>query len=154
MKGNEKPVGTSCLPAVMAVLALGLCIPQRVVAQVSPQGNQTYGTFGDRTLGQSFVPRPSTFGGGIQTGASGNFLYLGRSDGSAAFATPWRQNETGVVGPGPAGPPASNAAFSRRNRPRRSIILPELQAIPDPGPSVFPETNGQEGRSPAEPPLA
>ena len=152
MKGNEKPVETSCVLALMAVFALGLCIPQMVVAQASPQGNQAHGTFGDRTLGQSFVPRPSTFGGGIQTGPSGNFLYLGRSDGSAAFATPWRKNDTGVLVPGSAGQPASNAAFSPQSSAPQ-YNLPEIQAIPDFALPSFPETNGREGTSPAQPAL-
>ena len=152
MKGNEKPVGTSCVLALMAVLALSLCIPQSVVAQASPQGNQTHGTFGDRTLGQSFVPRPSTFGGGIQTGPGGNFLFLGRSDGSAAFATPWRQNDTGVVGPSPAGQPPLNTVLSPQSS-APEYNLPEIQAILDLAPPSFPETNGREGTSPAEPVL-
>ena len=35
---------------LLAALALSLCNPQIVTAQVSPQGNVTHGTFGNRTL--------------------------------------------------------------------------------------------------------
>ena len=77
MKGDETMDRKRCTLALMAVLALGLCKLQMVVAQVPPQGNQNYGTFGNRTLGQSLVPAPSTFGGGIQTAPGGSFLFLG-----------------------------------------------------------------------------
>ena len=92
MKGDETMDRKRCTLALMAVLALGLCKLQMVVAQVPPQGNQNYGTFGNRTLGQPLVPAPSTFGGGIQTAPGGSFL--GRSDGSPASATPGLQNST------------------------------------------------------------
>ena len=136
--------------ALLAVVALGLCKPPLVVAQVSTQGSVVHGTFGDRTLGQSFVPRPSTFGGGVQTGPGGSFLFLGRSDGSAAFVTPWRQNDTGVVVPGSAAQPPPNATILPP-LPVPEYNSPELQIIPDLGPLVFPETNGREVTGPAEP---
>jgi hypothetical protein len=85
-------------------------VPAQGGTQFSAQGGTVYGTFGSRTLGQSFVPSPSTFGGGIQTSPTGSFLYAGRTDGSAAFATPWRQFNAGAAGPaaqpayGTAGP--------------------------------------------------
>ena len=97
-----------CTLALMAVVALSLCKLQMVVAQVPPQGNQNYGTFGNRTLGQPLVPAPGTFGGGIQTAPGGSFL--GRSDGSPASATPRLQNNTGVLAPNAAAQPALNAA--------------------------------------------
>ena len=76
--------------------------------QVMPQGYQTYGTFGYRTLGQSFVPSLSTFGGGIQTGPGGNFLSVGRSAGSAMFGTPLGQAGQQGAGGTPAAQPALN----------------------------------------------
>ena len=73
-------------------------VPAQGGTQFSAQGGTVYGTFGSRTLGQSFVPSPSTFGGGIQTSPTGSFLYAGRTDGSAALATPWRQFNAGAAG--------------------------------------------------------
>jgi hypothetical protein len=83
---------TLILASIVAV-----SLPQMAMAQVSAQGGQAYGTFGYRNLGQSFTPSPSTFGGGIQVGAGGNFLYAGRTNGPSAFATPWRQVDTNVL---------------------------------------------------------
>jgi hypothetical protein len=45
--------------------------------------------FYNPSFGQSFAPRPSGFGGGIQTGPSGNFLSAGRPGGATAFVAPW-----------------------------------------------------------------
>lgn len=45
--------------------------------------------FYNPSFGQSFAPRPSGFGGGIQTGPSGNFLSVGLPGGVAAFVAPW-----------------------------------------------------------------
>jgi hypothetical protein len=73
--------------ALAAVLALGFCEPQMVAAQ----NNQTYGTFGNRTLGQSFVPYAGSFGGGIQTSPNGSFLSVGRSNGGMTVAAPAAQ---------------------------------------------------------------
>ena len=126
----------------MAVLALGLCELQMVVAQVPPQGNQNHGTFGNRTLGQPLVPAPSTFGGGIQTAPGGSFL--GRSDGSPAFATPGLQNSTRVPMPNAAVQPALNAAFSPQS-PAAECDAPELPSITNSAPLSFPETSGPEG---------
>ena len=99
MKGDETVDRKRCTLALMAVLALGLCKLQMVVAQVPPQGNQNYGTFGNRTLGQPLVPAPSTFGGGIQTAPGGSFL--GRLDGSPASATPGRRTVRACPRPTP-----------------------------------------------------
>lgn len=87
---------------------LTLSTPPTVAVQVMPQGYQTYGTFGYRTLGQSFVPSLSTFGGGIQTGPGGNFLSVGRSAGSAMFGTPLGQAGQQGAGGTPAAQPALN----------------------------------------------
>jgi hypothetical protein len=65
---------THCLMALVGTLALIFCESQIVDAQALPPSNQTYGMFGNRALGQPLVPGHSTFGGGIQTGPSGNFL--------------------------------------------------------------------------------
>ena len=148
MKGNEKMVRKSCALALMAVLALSLCKPQIIVAQappqaqVPPQGNQYYGTFGNRTLGQPLVPAPSTFGGEIQTAPGGSFL--GRSDGSPASATPGLQNNTGVHAPNAAAQPALNAAVSPQS-PAAERDAPELPSITNLAPLSVPETNGPEG---------
>ena len=131
-----------CTLALMAVLALSLCKLQMVVAQVPPQGNQNYGTFGNRTLGQPLVPAPSTFGGGIQTAPGGSFL--GRSDGSPASATPGLQNNTGVPAPNAAAQPALNAAVSPQS-PAAERDAPELPSITNSAPLSVPETNGPEG---------
>jgi hypothetical protein len=53
--------------------------------------------FGNRTLGQPLTPRPSTFAGGIQITPGGSFLYLGRANGSAAFATPWQHIDPDII---------------------------------------------------------
>jgi hypothetical protein len=82
-----------------------------VVAQVSYRNGLSYqgGMFGDRTLGQSLSPRPSTFGGQIQTAPSGAFLYIGNQGTAGGFATPWRQIDPLVVlesvSPPPGGRP-------------------------------------------------
>jgi hypothetical protein len=150
MKSDEKVVWNNCALGLLAVLALGLCKPQMVVAQVAPQGNVTHGTFGNRTLGQSFVPRPSTFGGGIQTGATGSFLYLGRPDGSTAFAaTPWRRIDPAVLAQASGATPAAQPALYGAPSPQ-SPALRELPTNPEFAPASFPETNGWEGMSPAE----
>jgi hypothetical protein len=123
------------------------------VAQVSSQGGETHGMFGDRTLGQSFVPRPGNFGGGIQTGSSGNFLYSGRPDGSSAFATPWRRIGPDVlqlaVGAGPAAQQGPPVALSPQS-PAPEYNLPELLTILGLAPASLPEATGWEGTSPAE----
>ena len=131
-----------CTLALMAVLALSLCKLQMVVAQVPPQGNQNYGTFGNRTLGQPLVPAPSTFGGGIQTAPGGRFL--GRSDGSPVSATPGLQNSTRVPTPNAAAQPALNAAVSPQS-PAAERDAPELPSITNSAPLSVPETNGPEG---------
>ena len=146
MKGGKMAALKSCVLALTAALALNLCGSPMLLAQ-SPQGSVTYGTFGNRTLGQSFVPQPRTFGGGIQTGASGNFLYLGRPDGVAAFATPWRQTD----------PAALELAFglTRTAQPTPNAAVPPQSSAPaynGPGPPAsaglavpsFPGTNGWE----------
>ena len=131
-----------CTLALTAVLALSLCKLQMVVAQVPPQGNQNYGTFGNRTLGQPLVPAPSTFGGGIQTAPGGSFL--GRSDGSPASATPGMRNNTRVPAPNAAAQPALNAAVLLQS-PAAERDAPELPSSTNLGPLSVPETNGSEG---------
>jgi hypothetical protein len=147
----------SCTSAMMTVLALSLCKLQMVVAQVPPaaaravppqsvatDGNQHYGTFGNRTLGQPLVPAPSTFGGGIQTAPGGSFL--GRSDGSPASASPGPQNNT----PNAVAQPALNAAVSPQS-PSAERDAPELPSITNLAPLSVSETNGPDGtvRTPA-----
>ena len=108
-----------CLAALTAVLAFGLCQPQRGVAQVSPQGNQSPGMFGNaapgmfgnRTLGQPLVPGRSKFGGGIQTSPSGSFLYIGRPDG-------WNHLRHALAADRPG-----HARASPRRQPRRAAGL-------------------------------
>ena len=156
MKGNGKAWGRCCSLAVLAALVVSLCKPQMLTAQVSTQGYQSYGMFGSRTLGQPLVPRPSTFGGGIQTSTNGSFLYIGRPNGVAQFATPWRQADMSapqpVVGPSPAAQSALNATASPQS-PAPEYNLSDLQAIQDLVLPSFPEMNGREGASPAEPAL-
>ena len=139
--------------ALMAVLALSLCEPQMLLAQVPPQGNESRDAFGARTLGKPLAPRPSKFGGGIQTGASGNFLYRGRADGSGAFAAPWRQADAAMleqtIGARAAEQPAPHFVVSPQT-PAPEYNVPELPTIPESAPSLFPETNGWEGTSPVE----
>ncbi len=102
------PGGFAVLPLSMPPLVAG-----QATVQVVPQSNQTYGTFGYRTLGQSFVPSPATFGGGIQTGPEGGFLSVGRSDGSAMFTTPGPQiGQQQAAGGTPAAQPALNPSLS------------------------------------------
>jgi hypothetical protein len=150
MRGGEEVVRKSCLLALTAVLAMGLGGPSMALAQLLSQGNQVYGTFGNQTLGQPFVPRRSTLVGGIQTGPSGNFLFLGRPDGSTAFAPmPWRHIDPGLL---------QEAADA--TRPGQSLLNavpsaaapvpvnnpPQVPAVP----SAAPETSGLEGAGPAE----
>ena len=135
---------------LLAALALGLCNPQIVIAQVSPQGNVTHGTFGNRTLGQPFVPRPSTFGGGIQTGPTGNFLFLSRPDGSAAFAAPWRQFDPTTIEQAAAMLAAQPAPTTAASPPATTVEnrVPEFSAVPGSALPLLSDTNGQEGMAP------
>ena len=137
-----------CAMALIAVLALSLCKPQMIMAQVPPQGNQNSGTFGNHTLGQPLVPTPSTFGGGIQTAPGGSFL--GRSDGSPALATPRQQNNTGVPVPSAAAQPAPSAAALPQSR-AADQNPPELQAVPGSAPPSVSETNRPPAASRSNP---
>jgi hypothetical protein len=141
-----------CTLALMAFFSLGLCKPMMVVAQVPPaaaapavpvqsvaaDGNQNYGTFGNRTLGQPLVPAPSTFRGGIQTAPGGSFI--GRLDGSPASAAPGPQNNT-LNG---AAQPALKAAISPQSLPV-DRDAPELPSITNSAPLSGPNANAPEG---------
>ncbi len=146
-------VRTSCVLALTAVLGLSFYKLPTVAAQVFPQGNVAYGTFGSRTLGQPLVPRPGTFGGGVQTGPGGNFLYLGRADGSAMFATPWRHIDPDVLLPvlvaSPAEQPAPNAVVAPQSpAPQFSAAQPSIN--PDFVAGLLSETSGGEGTGASE----
>ena len=140
MQGDKNTLRITC-GLLLAVLALGLGEPRMAAGQVSPQGTVTHGTFGTRTLGQPLTPRPSTFGGGVQTSPGGSFLYLGRADGAAMFATPWRHIDADLLQPVVAASPAAQPGLNGVAGPQ----LPAPQAAPAP-----PETNGEPGMSPAE----
>ena len=60
----------------MATLAVFLLLGTQSLslAQWSENKVTVRGMFGDRAMGDSFKPRPSTFGGTLQRGPSGNFL--------------------------------------------------------------------------------
>ena len=73
------------LAVLVAVVLSGFGLAQTAAAQTARQG----GMFYNPSFGRSFQPRPSGFGGGIETGASGNFLYPTRGNGTG-FAAPWR----------------------------------------------------------------
>ncbi len=88
--GDEK------LHFAMAAAAIVLGVGSMVLAQ-TPQGPVYYSSFYNLSLGRSFVPPPSGFGGGIQTGPTGNFLYLGRTDGAVDIGTPWRRPQIEAV---------------------------------------------------------
>jgi hypothetical protein len=135
-------VRKNCALTLMAVLALSLCKPQMIVAQVPPQSNQNYGTFGNRTLGKPLVPAPSTFGGGIQTAPGGSFL--GRSDGSPAPGTPGLQNNTRAPAPNGAAQPALNVVVLPQS-PAAERDAPELPYITNLAPLSVPVTNAPEG---------
>jgi hypothetical protein len=130
-KGNEKMDMKSFTLALMAVLALSLCKPRMVVAQVI-QGSQNYGTFGNRTVGQQPVPTPSTMFG-AQTAPGGKFISPGQSNGSAAQ-------------------PAPNVTVSPRS-PAAEHNAAKLPAMPNSAPLSLPETNGPEGAIRTEPAL-
>jgi hypothetical protein len=130
-----------CQAALLGVVVITFCNRQFILAQSFYQGNRyrgqtsgpSTGMFGNRTLGQSFIPAASTFGGGIQTGASGNFLYIGRSDGSAAFASPWRQIDTGALDRAngrPDAPSAPNIVFNAAPLQQSSAPGQNLQVMP------------------------
>jgi hypothetical protein len=74
------------LIAVATALVLASCDIRPAVAQTAYPG----GAFGPRVLGQSLAPQPNRFGGGVQLGAGGNFMYLGRPNGATSFV-PWQQ---------------------------------------------------------------
>jgi hypothetical protein len=136
---QKASAGQQSPAAVGGIAGLPFGTPQLIGGQTTiyaaPQGIQTYGTFGNQTLGLSFVPSPSTFGGGIQTSPDGSFLSIGRQIGQqAASGTPARlpalnpallpdisgRELMGAVGDalatsGGIGPPATPATTVRRN---------------------------------------
>jgi len=136
-----------------AVAALSLCQPRMVVAQVSLQGGSSPGMFGNRTLGQPLVPGRSTFGGGIQTNPTGSFLYIGRPDGSTAFATPWRRIDPAmreqVLGASPAAQPALPVPLGPQSPPAENN-RPELPSAAESAPPSVPEASGWEATGPAQ----
>ncbi len=146
----ENVARTTCVLALMAVLALSLCKPQ----VVSAQGNVNYGMFGNRPLGQPLVPGQSTFGGGVQTSRSGRFLYIGRTDGSAMFATPWRQIEVNVLRQAAlaAAQPAQNVVVTPPS-PAPQYNVPQPAISPDFIAGLLSETGGGGGMNAAEQPL-
>jgi hypothetical protein len=146
----KEMVRQSCTLALTAVLAFSLGKLQMVAAQVPPQGNQNYGTFGNRTLGQPLVPAPSTFGGGIQTAPGGSFL--GRSSGPPASATPGPQNNTRMPASGAAAQPVPNAAVSLQSFAAERDA-PELPSVVNLAPLSVPATNGPEGTARTPPAL-
>jgi hypothetical protein len=120
-----------CILPVMAALAWGLCGPAIVVAQVRFQGAEIPGMFGGRSLGRPIAPGRSNSVSGIQTGPSGAFLYLGRSDGPNAFAAPWRRIELG---------PLPETTGSPLVMPQTAPVIPSL------GPELYqPSTSSQAG---------
>ncbi len=140
--------------ALAAVLVLSLCRPQMVVAQGSLQGNSISGMFGNRTLGQPLVPGRGTFGGGIQTNPTGGFLYIGRPDGSTAFATPWRRIDPAmreqVLGASPAAQPALQAPLEPQSPQPGNGNRPELPTAPQVTPPAVPEAGAPEGTGQAQ----
>jgi hypothetical protein len=153
MTGEERLVGNVPAIALMAILALSPSEPRIAAAQGVSQGNPTHGTFGNRPLGQPLVPRPSNFGGGIQTGSSGNFLYRGRPDGSTAFAAPWRQVDPAKIEQAAdarsAGQPIRYNAPSPQS-PAPEYNFPEFPTIPEFAPPPLFEMTGWEGPNPAD----
>ena len=158
VKQTPRPVlrGTCVLAAA---LALSLCNPQTAAAQAVPRGNGTSAMFGNRSLGQPLVPRASGFGGGIQTGTSGNFLYRGQPGGSRAFAAPWRRVDTAVldqaaleqaVHNGTAAQLAPPAAFAPQFV-MPQFNPPEIPAAAGPTAPQQSESGEQEGEGPAGP---
>ncbi len=84
------------------------------------------GMFGDRVMGDTFKPRPSKFGGTLETGPSGNFL--GRApDARARMFNPassvTRYREAVVVPPAPV-------------RPAPQPVLPPEYQLPLPLPEA------------------
>jgi len=73
------------------------------------------GLFGDRTLGHALRPATSRFGGGIQRGPNGEFLGLGRADGSSMFRASRRQGEPSPLLVSRGTPPYAPAAFGSRS---------------------------------------
>jgi len=102
------------------------------LAQQAEDRPTVRGMFGDRTLGRPLQPAASRFGSGIQRGPSGNFLGLGRADGSSTFLTPWRRSE-----PAP--------------RPVNWATPPYIFAVPGPQPVIAPHE--QPAQAPGERPL-
>lgn len=82
---------------LIVIWALSTWAVQKAEAQTWPQRNWNPLMLDNRGLGQSLAPRPNMMFGGIQTGVSGNFLYIGRLDGAAAFASPAPRINTGMI---------------------------------------------------------
>ncbi len=108
-------VWKNCLFVLIAISALGEA--PLAVAQNASQGNQAYGMFGNRTLGQPFTPSPSTFGGGIQITPGGSFLTLGRANGVAAFSTPWQHIDPDIIAQAMTSATAAQPAVSAASAP-------------------------------------
>ena len=115
----------------------------------APGGISTYGSsygiFGSQTLGQSFVPTPSTFGGAVpngiwQTGAGGNFI--GRANGAGRAVQPMvppqrqgPQYENQLNVPQDLGAmeqPLGATADIEPSAPRATALRPQPAAQPQP----------------------
>ena len=131
-------------------MALSLCKLQMVEAQAPPQGNQNYGTFGNRTLGQSLVPTPSTFGGAVQTAPGGSFLlWTVRRLPSVRHAGAAEQLRGAM--PNAVAQPAPNTAASPQSAVQ--LAMPRTAVHHEFGPPLVRETNWPEGTDRTAPAL-
>jgi hypothetical protein len=128
---------TTC--AAIGITAI-LVLASPAILSAQETGWQTRGMFGDRTLGRALSPAPAQRFPGLQTGPSGNFLGIGRPDGSRMFPTPWRQIE-----PAPVVVPATMpGAYPSAMDP----IAPAESAWPQPAQAMPSDEGGEPGMPP------
>jgi hypothetical protein len=118
----------NALLAFGAALTLASCGSPVAVAQMSSQA----GMFGNRVLGQSLAPTPSSFGGGVRTNATGSFLYLGWPNGANDFTTPWRHPYPSVLEQAVGGSPAVQLTVPSQ-QPTPAVQVGSPPASPAPG---------------------
>lgn len=126
-------------------ISVSLMLGSPAILSAQDAGWQTRGMFGDRTLGRSLSPAPAQRVPGLQTGPSGNFMGIGRPDGSSMFSTPWRRIE-----PAPVFIPAVlPGGYPNAIAPAAPVEAPSQPALPEQGmPSeIAPGAEGVQGES-------
>jgi hypothetical protein len=146
---------TTILASMAALILAGWQSPA-AVGQFAQMPSQS-GMFGTRVLGQPLTPSRSAFGGGVQTNATGSFLYIGRTSGGTDFTAPWRHPYQSVLDQTVPALPAMQLTLSPQQPTTAAPAgspsatpAPAVQVAPTAQPPV-PGTNAP-GASPAQGP--